>query len=351
MFNNANKKNKNTTSEAKEGKESEEKLKKEISENFVTHQMPAWGRFSGQTYSSKGSNIEAKAIMAAGQPKKTGLVLVIIGVLLLIAALGAAYWFIIKPSLEKPSATPSFTDNNYQTPSNEPVATTTEPKADEINDVATTTPTTDETASSTDSLATSTDVIVSEDTPVVTSPLVESPDSDNDGLTDAEERVVGTDPENADTDNDGYSDYQELLSGYDPLVPKEKLGSSSTLGINNLDGQVRALYPADWSIVESPSTYTVVFSDSDQAFIQASYQNNDGALTPGAWLVNEIPGAVVKEFISGEGWTGFILDDGLSVYVFSQDDKRVYTITCLPLAPNTDSPVVFNLMLKTLIVY
>ncbi len=44
-------------------------------------------------------------------------------------------------------------------------------------------------------------------------------DSDNDGLSDAEENLYGTDPKNPDTDGDGYSDGVEIESGYDPLKP------------------------------------------------------------------------------------------------------------------------------------
>ncbi len=43
-------------------------------------------------------------------------------------------------------------------------------------------------------------------------------DSDDDGLTDSEERTYGTDPMSRDTDGDGYSDGVEVKSGYDPLV-------------------------------------------------------------------------------------------------------------------------------------
>ncbi|GEM_PF-297177 len=42
-------------------------------------------------------------------------------------------------------------------------------------------------------------------------------DSDQDGLTDTEEKLYGTDPHNADTDGDGYSDGAEVKAGYDPL--------------------------------------------------------------------------------------------------------------------------------------
>jgi hypothetical protein len=44
-------------------------------------------------------------------------------------------------------------------------------------------------------------------------------DFDQDGLSNEEENVLGTDPYNPDTDGDGYSDYTEVMGGYDPLKP------------------------------------------------------------------------------------------------------------------------------------
>lgn len=44
-------------------------------------------------------------------------------------------------------------------------------------------------------------------------------DSDGDGLTDAQETQLGTDPANPDTDGDGVSDSVEIVSETDPLTP------------------------------------------------------------------------------------------------------------------------------------
>jgi len=45
-------------------------------------------------------------------------------------------------------------------------------------------------------------------------------DSDNDGLTDAEEKIYGTNPNLPDTDNDGLTDYEEVkIYHTDPLNP------------------------------------------------------------------------------------------------------------------------------------
>ncbi|MCX6766708.1 MAG: thrombospondin type 3 repeat-containing protein [Candidatus Moranbacteria bacterium] len=44
-------------------------------------------------------------------------------------------------------------------------------------------------------------------------------DSDQDGLTDQQEKLIGTDPHNPDTDNDGYFDGEEEKSCYNPMKP------------------------------------------------------------------------------------------------------------------------------------
>lgn len=47
------------------------------------------------------------------------------------------------------------------------------------------------------------------------------PDPDNDGLTTARERQLGTNPQRSDTDGDAYWDGDEVIHGYDPLDPRE----------------------------------------------------------------------------------------------------------------------------------
>lgn len=48
-------------------------------------------------------------------------------------------------------------------------------------------------------------------------------DSDQDGLTDAQELALGSDPQSVDTDGDGQADLEELQSGHSPLVPQKEL--------------------------------------------------------------------------------------------------------------------------------
>lgn len=44
-------------------------------------------------------------------------------------------------------------------------------------------------------------------------------DSDNDGIPDAVEKAIGTNPNKMDSDGDSYNDLPEIKSGYNPLVP------------------------------------------------------------------------------------------------------------------------------------
>ena len=52
----------------------------------------------------------------------------------------------------------------------------------------------------------------------VVTPEEDTTDTDGDGLTDAEEEVLGTDPNVADTDGDGFDDGVEVNQGTNPLV-------------------------------------------------------------------------------------------------------------------------------------
>lgn len=49
------------------------------------------------------------------------------------------------------------------------------------------------------------------------------PDSDQDGINDLEEIIIGTNPLHPDTDSDGYKDGEELAKGYDPIKPNAPL--------------------------------------------------------------------------------------------------------------------------------
>ncbi|MBI5420760.1 MAG: hypothetical protein HZA35_00370 [Parcubacteria group bacterium] len=52
-----------------------------------------------------------------------------------------------------------------------------------------------------------------------------SDDTDGDGLTNAQETLLGTNPNNSDTDGDGHSDFDEVKNGYNPRGPGKAIDS------------------------------------------------------------------------------------------------------------------------------
>ena len=54
-------------------------------------------------------------------------------------------------------------------------------------------------------------------------PDVSEGDEDGDGLTNAQEEELGTDPTQVDTDSDGYTDWEETDFGSDPTDPEDRI--------------------------------------------------------------------------------------------------------------------------------
>jgi hypothetical protein len=86
-------------------------------------------------------------------------------------------------------------------------------------------------------------------------------DSDCDGLTNAEEKLYGTNPNNIDTDNDSYSDNIEIESGYDPLKPAP--GDRIVVANNTTTSNQSE------TLIDTAPTLTDVFSQSITDLVKA----------------------------------------------------------------------------------
>lgn len=85
-------------------------------------------------------------------------------------------------------------------------------------------------------------------------------DSDQDGLTDAEEKLYGTNPHNPDTDGDGYSDGAEIKSGYNPLKPAPNDKLTSPLN-KSLDSQASSVAPDQKNLTQKVAQKISQLSD------------------------------------------------------------------------------------------
>jgi len=330
-------------------KKQDNQIEEKISHDFITHNMPESRLFSDQTFSSQ-FKVSKKdlSISEAKDHRKVGLLIIGGGIVLVIILLCFGYFYFIKPNVKQPVVPVKETDQTFVATSTATSSSAEEVSTTTVELVATNTPII---STSTNATASSSDSIMPEETPIAsTTVTVSKVDTDADGLTDDEERITGTDPNKADTDNDGYSDIAELESGYDPLAPGKKVASTSAMLPYKIDSRVTVVYPSNWEPTKNAANNVVVFTDSDQAFIQIIYQDNPKKLSPTAWFNEQFTGLTPGEAINSPTMQGFFSKDGLAAYVFSRDLKRVYSFSCSPLATNTNSVVLFHLMIKTMII-
>ncbi|MFC2019227.1 hypothetical protein ACFLU4_04635 [Chloroflexota bacterium] len=97
------------------------------------------------------------------------------------------------------------------------------------------------------------------------------PDTDDDGLTDPEEVIHGTDPNNPDTDGDGVNDGDEVAAGTDPTAPSNAppvadAGTGQTVEATSLSGAEVTLDGTNSSDPDEDDTLTFFWSASGITF-------------------------------------------------------------------------------------
>jgi hypothetical protein len=93
-------------------------------------------------------------------------------------------------------------------------------------------------------------------------PAVDGIDTDNDGIPDSLEKLLGTNPKKDDTDGDGYSDKTEILSGYNPLGSGKIVTDKKILAANV--GRIVTDYNSTWYINPADGRRYVLNSDQPQ---------------------------------------------------------------------------------------
>ncbi|MDD5251690.1 MAG: hypothetical protein PHT12_03580 [Patescibacteria group bacterium] len=137
------------------------------------------------------------------------LIFVMVGLVVLAGLGGAGYWFFLRPQVTPPASQTATNQPPVETPAPSAPAEPTTPTPAPTEPTQPAPPTTEQPTTPTE--------------PAVTPPAVEPPpavDTDGDGLTDAEEQQLGTDPTKTDTDGDGLTDREEVqIYHTNPLNP------------------------------------------------------------------------------------------------------------------------------------
>ena len=133
-------------------------------------------------------------------------------------------------------------------------------------------------------------------------PLVMGLDSDEDGLTNSEESLLGTDPNSLDSDGDGYDDMSEINNGYDPASKGTMLQDSSHLDKLSI-GALNTIMPVSWSKKPGISG-SVVIETGTPASITINNDPYSESKPLIDWLITKYPGTTSADFEMGANKSG-----------------------------------------------
>lgn len=277
--------------------------------------------------------------------KNTGLLIIGGGVVFLILISAGLYYFLFKqPAVivtEEPivTATPAESPVQPQAIENSPaLGTLTEPTPE---------PTISPTDLATSTAATSTPETVEQGLTVGLTPAL---DSDNDGLTDAEEILLGTGTSTPDTDGDLYLDGAEILNLYDPASAGKLSANPGIALYENKTFKYSVLYPKVWQTSANGGDDSMMFKSVDNQFFQIIVQPNTAKQTLDEWYMDQLGVTTVNEAdrVSGADWQGIKSSDGLTLYLMDANQKNIFTLAYNPGESNLLEYInIFNLMIKS----
>lgn len=163
----------------------------------------------------------------------------------------------------------------------------------------------------------------------ISQPLPSALDADNDGLTQAEENLYGTDPENSDSDGDGYPDGAELLNGYDPTKPHVSLGASN-LFISYNHPLYSIIYPASWNLQQQDEEKNEVLFQADTGeFVEVLVVVNLNNLSLTDWYQQQFPNIDLTQVqqVKVNNLTGLRQPDNQSYYLMKVgDESKIFLV-------------------------
>ncbi len=151
-------------------------------------------------------------------------------------------------------------------------------------------------------------------------------DTDQDGLTDKEEVLLGTKSDQADSDSDGYADLAEIRSGYDPLG-KDKINANKNLVLVK-HGKWSVLAPAIWDN-QLGKDDSAIFRASDNQFVQLLSLSKKSGQELAEWY-QEIFTDQTADVMVSNGRQIAVSPDGLTFYVTQSKLDYIISLTYNP---------------------
>lgn len=290
--------------------------------------LPKEAAASASTAALPGTPAAPAAPPKPQAPQSKKWLLVPILALLFLALLGFAAWWLLQPKAAPAPAAPSVTlPATAPTPQPQP-----QPAPEPAPQPAPATTTTE--------------------TPPALAP---EGDADGDGLTNAEEALYGTNPNNADSDADGFSDSVEVINLYNPagFKPTKLIEAGLVKSYADAAGTYQLLYPSSWA-TQAGSDGEISFASPSEGGVNLQIIDNPGNQSALDWYLGSNPSvspAQVQSFSTKSGLHGVRSPDGFSAFISA--GGKIYhlyqTTTAGPLLPTGTPtfPSTFTMMVNS----
>lgn len=155
-------------------------------------------------------------------------------------------------------------------------------------------------------------------------------DTDSDGLTDAEETLYGSNPNNPDSDSDGFLDGVEVFHLYNPAgqAPVRLLDTGAVKIYANPQYKYQIYSPSPWGVTPSGDGGVVKFAGNTVESIEINIAENLNHLPLVNWYLSQNSGVKPSElqtFITKSNLDGIKSPDKLTAYISA--DGSVYVIS------------------------
>lgn len=292
--------------------------------------------------------------------QKTGLIIIIFGIIFMIAIGFALYFFLFKTNNNfiGPSPAATSTDEAIQEPvaDNHNLAENSPALSENINASSSAAALNEETATTTVyvdasdiATASTSEENVGADASTTVEVLTIGLDSDKDGLTDQEEMILSTSNEKIDSDVDGYDDRAELLNLYNPAgAGKLSINPNIKQYVNNTYG-FNLLYPYSWNQANLDGDNSVVFKADNGHFFQVIIMPNNNNEHIEEWYKTQFWNGTEKyEIISLGDLRAVKSENGLMVYLTDKNQKNIFAFTYnLGLGKIMEYKNLFEVMIKS----
>ena len=325
-------------------------LEQAINKEIVVHKMPKdykSGNFSYSEYFNKpdnagqkvGGETIAKPDFGSRNNKKTGIIIMAVGIILVLVIAYGAYAYIFHPEQLAFLGIKKTTVPNTVPQNTAPKPSVTIPVVPIIT--PTTTPTT-----TPDLLV---PAIPTSTEPVITPAPATIVDSDADGLNDSEESALGTDVSKPDTDGDTYNDLTELVGLYNPNgAGALSVDTKNIQKYTSTTFKYEILYPKAWKLESIDNSSSIILTAADNSFMQVVTSANTKKQNIKDWYAEEFNKAATDAQLTKVGGLDAVLGDG-NLVVYVATPANVYIISYTPISDQSlVYKNIFDMIVKSL---